>query len=170
MESMTRQVVRFTIPEVPPSVNHYKKPIKIRTSNGICTSFALTPEAEAFQMLTKLYCRGASLIPPGLDPVTLNTELRDTRYSLHATVYLGPKQRGDGDNFWKCIADSLVLAGVIHSDARVRRWYMEVIDTDRKNPRTELRAAIIRRPAACPKPAKQSKPRKDCAQPLTRTS
>ena len=140
---MNRQVVRFTIPEVPPSVNHYKKPIKLRTSNGTVSSYALTPEAEAFQLLTRLYCRGASIVPAD------RKERNRTRYVLHARVYLGPKQRGDGDNFWKCIADSLVVAGVIHSDARVQRWYLEVLDTDRTNRRTEIRAAVIRRPQPC---------------------
>lgn len=141
--------MRFTVPEVPPSVNHYKTPIWINTRDGKRLSFALTPEAEAFRFLLAYYAGGQSIIPE------TEAERRNVRYSLHAKVYLGPGQRGDGDNFWKCIADSLTNAGVIHSDARVRRWYLEVIDDDRAKPRTEIRAAIMRLPKCPTKPKKR---------------
>lgn len=67
------------------------------------------------------------------------------RYALTVTVFLGDKERGDGDNNWKCIADGLVKAGVIHSDARVRIWHLEVEDGDRENPRTLICATACQR-------------------------
>lgn len=59
------------------------------------------------------------------------------RYELQVRIYLGHGQKGDGDNFWKVIADGLVEAGVIHSDAAVTRWVLE-LDRDKANPRTEI--------------------------------
>jgi hypothetical protein len=41
------------------------------------------------------------------------------RYSVEIEIQLGPKQKGDVDNFPKVVLDGLVIAGVIHSDAAV---------------------------------------------------
>jgi Holliday junction resolvase RusA-like endonuclease len=123
----------------PPSVNHYKKPITLRTSNGPRLSFALTPEAKAFRDTVAIMARGQTLVP------LTSTERNNIRYALTATVFLGGGARGDGDNYWKCIADSLVYAGVIHSDARVRRWHIEVEDGDRQNPRTLIVVSVCQK-------------------------
>jgi hypothetical protein len=127
------------IPFMPPSVNHYKKPITLRTSNGPRLSFALTDEAKAFRDTVAILARRQTLIP------LTATERNKIRYALTATVYLGDGDRGDGDNYWKCIADSLVYAGVIHSDARVRVWHIEVEDGDRENPRTIICASVCQK-------------------------
>jgi hypothetical protein len=42
-----------------------------------------------------------------------------SRYSVEIEIQFGPKQKGDVDNFPKCVLDGLVIAGVIHSDAAV---------------------------------------------------
>jgi Holliday junction resolvase RusA-like endonuclease len=132
-------VVRFTVPFlIPPSVNHYKIPVKIRTREGTRQSFAVTPEGLAFKHAVAIFARGMS-VSPGTPQLR-----KKVRYALYVRVYLGKGQRGDGDNFWKCIADGLQEAGVIHSDARVRDWYISVRDEDRENPRTEIRASVIR--------------------------
>lgn len=131
--------VKTIILEIPfcgPSVNHYKKPITLCTSNGPRLSFALTPEAKAFRDAVAIIARGQTLIPPTA------TEKNKIRYALTVTVFLGNGARGDGDNYWKCIADSLVYAGVIHSDARVRSWHLDVEDGDRDNPRTLIIASV----------------------------
>lgn len=135
----TPRVVRLTVPLVPPSVNHYKKPVTFRVSGGgVQKGFAVTPEGKAFKQAVAIFARGQTVSP------STPHQRNQVRYALYVTVYLGEKQRGDGDNFWKCIADGLVDAGVIHSDARVRRWRLDVEDNDRGNPRTEIRAAVIR--------------------------
>jgi hypothetical protein len=134
--------VSLTIDMLPPSVNHYKEPIKIRTSTGLRTSFALTPEAILFRDLVWIASRTCGTIAP--DPMDKKLR-REVRYALYVTLYLGKGERGDGDNFWKCIADSVAHAGIIHSDARVRRWCLDVEDCDRENPRTEITAERIER-------------------------
>jgi Holliday junction resolvase RusA-like endonuclease len=127
------------IPFTPPSVNHYKKPITLRTSNGPRLSFALTPEAKAFRDAVAIFARGQTLVP------LTATERNKIRYALTVTVFLGKNESGDADNYWKCIADSLVKAGVIHSDARVRKWHIEVEDEDRENPRTLIVVSVCQK-------------------------
>lgn len=127
------------IPFTPPSVNHYKKPITLRTSNGPRLSFALTPEAKAYRDAVAIIARGQTLIPD------TSRERLKIRYGLTVTVFLGKNESGDADNYWKCIADSLVKAGVIHSDARVRKWHIEVEDDDRENPRTLICVSVVQK-------------------------
>jgi Holliday junction resolvase RusA-like endonuclease len=136
---LVNKVIVFEVPLTPPSVNHYKKPIKLHTRNGIVNSYARTPEAEAFRDAVAIFARGQSLIP------ATTKERREIRYRLIATVFLGEGQRGDGDNFFKVLADSVANAGVIHSDARVRSWHIEVEDNDRKNPRTLICVTTMKR-------------------------
>jgi len=132
--------VRLTIPGIPPSGNHYKSAIRRKLVNGHgVLGFQLTPEAQTFRDLVWLQANGRTIAP------ATDRERDKVRYALTVTVYLGAGQRGDGDNFWKCIADSLQHAGVIHSDARVRRWVLEVEDCDREHPRTEILAERIER-------------------------
>jgi Holliday junction resolvase RusA-like endonuclease len=125
-------MISFTVPLVPPSVNHYKKP-----RGGGLHGFYVTAEGRAFKDAVAIFARGRSV-----SPVTESARDR-VRYQLEVRVVLGRKQRGDGDNFWKCIADGLVEANVIHSDARVRRWILEVEDGDRLNPRTEICVRVM---------------------------
>lgn len=127
------------IPFTPPSVNHYKKPITLRTSNGPRLSFALTPEAKAFRDAVAIFARGQTLVP------LTAIEKNKIRYALTVTVFLGKNESGDADNYWKCIADSVVKAGVIHSDARVRKWHIEVEDEDRENPRTLIIVSVCQK-------------------------
>jgi crossover junction endodeoxyribonuclease RusA len=115
----------LTIPLKPPSVNTYVR----HTRAG---RHYVTKEGLAFKAAVGIMARGSTVAPviPG--------ERRKARYSLTARVFLGPKQRGDGDNCWKCIADGLVEAGVIHSDAAVSEWHMYVDGDERGQARTEI--------------------------------
>lgn len=132
------QRVCILIAGIPPSVNHYKQPTKRRDRDGnLRTAYKLTPEAILWRDLVWLAARGRTIAPEG------KRERDQVRYQLTATIYLGAGQRGDGDNFWKCIADALQYCGVIHSDSRVQRWVLEVRDTDRANPRTEIAAELM---------------------------
>ena len=133
------RVVRFTVPHLtPPSVNHYKKPVRIRISGGETRqSYAVTAEGKAFKQAVCLFARGASVVP--IDP----KERKAVRYGLYVVVVHGKGETGDGDNYWKCIADGLEEAGVIHSDNRVKVWYLRVEDEDRENPRTEIRVSVL---------------------------
>jgi Holliday junction resolvase RusA-like endonuclease len=109
--------ITLTIPLIPPSVNHYKM------RNRRTGHWYLTKEALAFKAAVAVYARGASVTAK--------------QYSIDAIVFLGKRQRGDGDNFNKCIGDGLKEAGVIHSDAAVKDWRVRV-DRDWDNPRTVL--------------------------------
>jgi Holliday junction resolvase RusA-like endonuclease len=139
MDEVSVKPVIFEVPGIPPSVNHFKKPIILKTRNGPVRSYALTPEALAFRQAVAIFARGQSLTP------STSKERDKVRYSVTCTVFLGEGQRGDADNFGKCILDSLQVAGVIHSDARVRSWHIEVEDNDRKNPRVLICVSIMDR-------------------------
>ncbi|SRR5258708_7955356 len=131
--------VAIVVDWIPPSVNHYKEPTTIRTSSGPMKSFKLTGEAKAFRDVVCIIARGKTIAP------ATQRERDQVRYALTVTIYLGKGDRLDGDNGWKCIADSLQKAGVIHSDSRVRRWLLHIEDCDRGNPRTEILAERIER-------------------------
>ena len=109
--------VWFVVPLVPPSVNHYVK----HARSGI---HYVTKDGLAFKEAVFICAQRRQVV-------------KCKAYSLEATVYLGKKQRLDGDNAWKCIADGLKEAKVIHSDAAVKRWLL-VIERDWHNPRTEI--------------------------------
>jgi Holliday junction resolvase RusA-like endonuclease len=131
----------FTVPAIPPSGNHYKEPkiIKPRGSRFHTLLWLETAEAQLFKLQVRQAAKFRSITPA--DPRDFNR----VRYELDVKVIFGKGQRGDGDNFWKCLADGLVQCGVIHSDARVKRWILDVDDTqrDQDNPRTEITARVI---------------------------
>lgn len=112
-------------------MNHYKVPKIVRRGRFHSLIWEETPESIIFKLTVRNLARGASVAPATL------TEQRKATYTLRAIVYLGAAQRGDGDNFWKVVGDSLTAAGVIHSDAAVKAWHMYV-RRDRERPRTEI--------------------------------
>ena len=117
MSDSPTKSVSFTVPLVPPSVNHYKKP------RGRGYGYYVTEEAKAFKQAVALFAK--------------RRKVEAKYYELEAHIYLGHGQRGDGDNFWKVVADGLVEAGVIRSDAAVTDWILRK-RRDRKAPRTEI--------------------------------
>ena len=130
----------FRIPLVPPTVNHYKVPAGSRPDRAtgiVRPTYKLTPEALAFKEAVAIFARGDSISPAS------DAERRKVRYGVFVRIVHGHKQRGDGDNYWKCIADGLVDAGVIHSDARVKVWHLVVIDNQRDEARTEITATVL---------------------------
>lgn len=117
--------VSFTVPLTPPSVNHYVK----HTRTG---RHYITAEGKAFKQAVAIFARGESVTAK--------------RYALEVTVYFGKGQKGDGDNLWKCIGDGLKEAGVIRSDAAVKRWVLD-LDRDPDNPHTEITVRAIEQAA-----------------------
>jgi Holliday junction resolvase RusA-like endonuclease len=120
--SAGQSCVRFTVPLIPPSVNHYKKP------RGRGYGFYVTKEAEAFKAEVARCCGGHSVT--------------SERYQVSIRIFLGGGQRGDIDNFAKVTLDSLTAAGVIESDARVDQLEMFKA-RDAKNPRTEIEVKAL---------------------------
>jgi Holliday junction resolvase RusA-like endonuclease len=130
MSSGIEDVVTFTVPYLtPPSGNHYKAPCVYRDRNGYPRhGYKLTPEAKAYKDAVALFAKGRTVIPA----YPFSTK---TAYDVRMTVVLGPKQRGDEDNFHKVGLDALQHAGVIHSDAYAH-CVCDVVRNDRSNPRT----------------------------------
>ena len=122
--------LKFTVPMIPPTVNHYVK----HTRSG---RHYVTKEGMAFKAAVGLLARGATVAPE------TRRDRSKARYRLTVRVFLGPKQRGDGDNLWKCVADGLVEANVIHSDAAVKEWLMFVDGDERIQGRTEIEVERI---------------------------
>lgn len=91
--------IHFSVPAVPPSLNHYVK----HTRMGIHYK---TAEAKKFEELLALYAG----------------DRRGKKFeatSIVLEIVLGPKMRGDVDNFPKVVLDSMVKCGVIRSDASI---------------------------------------------------
>lgn len=124
--------INITIPLLPPTVNHYWKHTVRAGQHRTYVSAA----GKAFKRAVATLAAGTTVIPDG----ATTHALTKVRYRLTVKVVLGKGQSGDGDNFWKAIADGLAEAGVIHSDARVRDWFLTVDDTERGEPRCEITA------------------------------
>jgi Holliday junction resolvase RusA-like endonuclease len=108
--------VRIVVPLLPPSVNRYVRHIR---GGG----HYLSPGAKAFIDAMAIFARRKSCF--------------GKEYEVEFTVYHGKNDRGDLDNRAKLVLDSLVKAGVIHSDAAVVDLYMHK-RKDNENPRTEI--------------------------------
>ena len=106
----------ITVPLTPPSVNNYVR----HTRDG---RHYITKEAKAFLEAVEIFSKCQ----------TVDAEA----YLVEVKVYLGKDEKGDLDNFQKCVLDGLARAGVIHSDAAVTRIEAEKF-RDRENPRTEI--------------------------------
>lgn len=106
--------VSFTVPLIPPSVNAYVR----HTLKG---KHYVTKEAKAFKEAVVIFARGA--------------QVRSDSYRVELQIFLGKDDRGDVDNFCKVSLDSLVDAGVIHSDAAIRELKVRK-DRDWLKPRT----------------------------------
>jgi Holliday junction resolvase RusA-like endonuclease len=128
------RVVEFVVPGIPPSVNHMKLPAVFRDRRtGVRhKGMRLSPQAKAFYRDVGVFSRGRTVSPEDFKA------RQNVRYLVRAKVVLGVRQRGDADNFGKCICDGLQKAWVIHSDAFVVDCQITVEKNDRQNPRTEF--------------------------------
>lgn len=108
--------VTLVVPLIPPSVNGYVR----HTRSG---RHYVTKEALAFKEAVALVAR--------------RRKITGDSYQVKIAIYLGKGDRGDLDNFGKVIFDSIVAAGVIHSDAAVNEIFMQKF-RDPLNPRTVI--------------------------------
>ena len=126
------EVVAFTVPLVPVSVNHAYSPIVYTGKDGYShRGRKLTAEAKAFKDAVAIFAKNRTVAP------ATDKERRKVKYAVQIDVYLGIGQRGDADNFGKNSIDGLVSAGVIHSDAFISSCLITVHKEDRYNSRTE---------------------------------
>lgn len=119
----------FTIPLLPPSVNHYVKHL----ANGIHVK---TAAAKAWENDFPIFSRGQYVVS------------ESQRFAVTLRYRMGPGDRGDVDNFNKLPLDCLSKAGMLRSrkldwlsDAWVKRMTVEILDSDEDRalgPQTEI--------------------------------
>jgi Holliday junction resolvase RusA-like endonuclease len=113
----------LSVPLIPPSVNHYVRHVW----RGTKVSHYLTDEAQGFKTAVQILSKDA-LLPVG-------------EYGVRMRLYLGKGQRGDIDNFPKCVLDAL-KGQVIASDGMVKHLEVD-INRDWDNPRTEIEVWML---------------------------
>ena len=113
MEHPTR--LQFSIPLTPPSVNHY-----VTHGGGFHRKH---PEAQAWERDFPIFARQQYVVS------------ESKRFQVKLEIFLGPKERGDVDNFAKCPLDCIARAWMLRgpkleslSDACVKR--LEVVVND----------------------------------------
>jgi len=99
-------MIEFTVPLVPPTVNHYIK----HTRSG---KHYVTGEAQAFKDAVAIFARGQFV--------------KAKKFAVTIRIVFGKGDRGDWDNFPKLVCDGLACAGVFRdlkgkrvSDAHVK--------------------------------------------------
>lgn len=131
MQNEPEQLIVFTVPLVPPSVNHYYKTCFYTGRDGYShRGKKLTPEAKAFKEAVAIFAQGRTVAP------VRESERRKAKYRVEVHIYLGPNQRLDADNGGKALLDGLTYAGVIHSDTSVDTRLVPHKD-ERHNPRVQ---------------------------------
>jgi Holliday junction resolvase RusA-like endonuclease len=108
--------MNFSVPLLPPSVNHYKQP---RQGGG----WFRAAEAIAFVDAVCIFSH--------------RCKVTGSSYEIDLTFYLSPKRnrgQNDLDNYSKVALDSLVRAGVIVNDAHVFDLHLHkrFVATDRE--------------------------------------
>jgi len=139
MANLIEDLVVFTVPLFPPTINHYWSDCFYTGRDGYGhRGRKLTPQAKAFKAAVAIFSQGRTVAPESLN------DRRKCMYRVEAHVFYGPKMRGDADNFGKAICDSLEYAGVIHSDANVDFRVVPHKD-ERNNPMNPRTQFIVER-------------------------
>ena len=126
-------MIRFTVPGVPPSANHYKG-VRTNRRTGRAQFYVRKPAIGFKADIAYSYRDGLS---KGMKP------LPDAKaYRVEIIVYLPKGKRGDAANFEKVTCDGLQAAGVFKNDSRARRVEIETL-RDWSNPRTEITVSVL---------------------------
>lgn len=116
--------LRFEIPAIPPSGNHYKSvQIINRPGHKPFIKWFVTRAGEDWYWDFAAIAKGR--------------KVRGESYTVSYVVYTASLVATDVDNYAKCILDGLAKAGVIDNDKKVidLHGYRRV---DRHNPRTQI--------------------------------
>ncbi len=113
-------MICFSVPLVPPTVNHYVK----HTRAG---AHYLTREATAFKDAVALFSG--------------NRAVSGKEFAVTITVYRAHGDRGDIDNYPKCVLDGL-KGHVFKSDAMVKRLTV-ILERDPRDPHTQIEVARL---------------------------
>lgn len=119
---MERVSVNIVIPLTPPSANHYKIPTRREQEDGR-RIYKYTPEAKAWFKAFKIFAK--------------NQTISGSQHRVEFCVYRGKGERGDIDNYTKCVLDGLQKSHVIRNDDSVVELHCYK-ERDRDNPRTEI--------------------------------
>lgn len=124
---------------LPPSVNHYvKHGVEIERETGQAyVGHRKTPAAKKF-------ADDFGLFVNRLDKKYVTGD----RFQVYFHLFFGPGDRGDWDNFPKCLSDAIAKSGMLHdrkgreiSDAHIKAGHVFIHDSedDRKiGPKTEI--------------------------------
>ena len=120
-------MINFTVPLVPPGVNHYVK----HTRSG---RHYVTGEAQAFKDAVAIFARGQFV--------------QAKRFAVTIQIILGKGDKGDWDNFPKLVCDGLSYAGVFRdlkgnrvSDAHVKDGRV-ILDCDSRPTKGETQITV----------------------------
>lgn len=117
------ETLKIVVPLTPPSVNHYMK-YRVAAMKGRATVVSYpSREAKEWWKAVAIAARGSAVDAKG--------------YEISYVVYQGNNERGDVDNYAKCLLDALVKAQVIDSDHKVFALHAYK-SRDRDHPRTEI--------------------------------
>lgn len=120
MDEPCRRLV-FTIPLTPPSVNHYTQHITVRGK----TMHLKSAEAKAWERDFPLFSRQQYVV----------SDIK--RFGVTLEIYLAPGERGDIDNFPKCVLDCIAKAWMLRdknlgvlSDATIKELTLRINDSE----------------------------------------
>lgn len=116
-------MLKLVIPLTPPTVNHYMKHRVITAKGKSFVTVYPSKDAKAWWKAVDSFAGGASL--------------EADAYEIAYVVHQGSKERGDVDNYAKCVLDALVRSQVIDSDHKVVALH-SYKGRDRERPRTEI--------------------------------
>lgn len=119
---MIETSITFSMPMLPPSVNHYV----LHPAEGVHIK---SKEAKAFERDFPLWSRGRYVT--------------GENFSIAIKLIPGKRQKGDVDNRNKCLLDCIAKAGMLRnrkgeelSDAWVKRLLVEILEDRNQGPKT----------------------------------
>lgn len=132
-------ILAFSVPLLPPSVNHYKMP------NGPGRGYRITPAARAFIDAVPVFARPAA---PDKWPWSINLKVAGIRplYEVDLVFYVHrPKFfTCDSDNLEKVAFDALTRCGAITDDRYIKFHTNRAIPVEEKDQeRTEYTVRIV---------------------------
>ncbi len=140
-KSAPHRFLEFTVPLLPPSVNHYKLPNQYG-------GWRITKEAQAFTDAAAIFARAAS---PANWPWNIDAKTAGIRpfYEVDLTFYIEKSSylKLDSDNLEKVAFDALVKCGAITDDRYIKYHTNRAqIAPDKQSERTEYTVRIVPEP------------------------
>lgn len=116
-------MLKIIVPITPPSTQHYMRQRVAMVHGKQMVMWYPSGEAKAWWKAVSASAAGKVLDAKG--------------YEIAYVIYQGHNERGDVDNYAKCVLDGIVKAGVIDTDHKVIAMHAYK-SRDRERPRTEI--------------------------------